>query len=214
MFLLEYIAYKRLSYDTGSRYVPFLYLVFLVVTYRSQVVAVYQRITYREYSVKCVGQYGIAHISSVPPRPNSWVCPGTHLSSFFFVYNMRWPRRSYTCTSYISHTFRSSFGRTARFKVYCQSTIGAAKPILIASMNKTDFSTVQTTPYSSSSIFLHPSNKNISPTKYEGKLAYKKISPSDIRTTDRKIARTATYPPLYYVACIHRSWLVCIFTYQ
>ena len=40
----------------------------------------------------------------------------------------RCPSRSYTCTSY--HTFRSSFGRTAKFK-YDGSAIGAEGPLLI-----------------------------------------------------------------------------------
>ena len=47
----------------------------------------------------------------VPPRPNYWACPVLTYRQLFFVYYMRWPSRSYTCTSY--HTFRSSFGRTA-----------------------------------------------------------------------------------------------------
>ena len=34
----------------------------------------------------------------------------------FLLYYMRWPSRSYTCTSY--HTFRSSFGRTAKLKIW------------------------------------------------------------------------------------------------
>ena len=37
--------------------------------YRSNVVTVYQRTTNHEYC-QCIGQYRIAHIRSVPPRPN------------------------------------------------------------------------------------------------------------------------------------------------
>ena len=41
---------------------------------------------------------------------------------------MRWPSRSYTCTS--CHTSRTSFGRTAKSK-YGRSAVGAERPILI-----------------------------------------------------------------------------------
>ena len=46
---------------------------------------------------------------------------------YVFVYCMRWPSRSYTCTS--CNTFRSWLGWTAKFK-YGGSAIGAERPIL------------------------------------------------------------------------------------
>ena len=46
-------------------------------------------------------------------------------ANFFCI--LHEPSRSYTCTSH--HTFRSSFGRTAKFK-FGWSAIGAERPIL------------------------------------------------------------------------------------
>ena len=83
------------------------------------------------YLLRMLPMYGAvshAHIDSIPPSPNYWVCPGTDLWPTFFVYYMRWSSRSYTCTSY--HTFRSSFGRTAKFK-YGRSVFAAERPNLI-----------------------------------------------------------------------------------
>ena len=77
-----------------------------------------------------MGQYHIARINGVSPRPNYWVCPGTHLSPTFIIYYMRLHSRSYTCTSY--HTFCSSFGRTANLECG-PSAIGAVRPILLPS---------------------------------------------------------------------------------
>ena len=63
-----------------------------------------------------MGWYRIAHVRSVPPRPKQRECRGTHLSLTFVVHYMRQPSRPYTCTSY--YTFRNSFGRTAKFKIW------------------------------------------------------------------------------------------------
>ena len=40
-----------------------------------------------------MGQYRIAHNNSIPPRPNYWVCPGTHLSPTVLctTWYMGWP---------------------------------------------------------------------------------------------------------------------------
>ena len=79
-----------------------------------------------------MGQYRIADTNtiSVPPRPNCWACPATHLSPTFFVRYMRWPSRSYTCTSY--NTFRTSFGRTAKSNTwYGRPVIWAERRTLI-----------------------------------------------------------------------------------
>ena len=50
------------------------------------------------------------------------------IANVFFVLYMRWPSRPCTCTSF--HTFRSSFGRTARFE-NGRYVVGADRPMLV-----------------------------------------------------------------------------------
>ena len=97
----------------GPRYVPSLpYVVFLGVICRSQVVTVYQRATYCEYC-QCMGSITMLILIVYYRVQTTEHAPVLTYRQLVFVYHMRRPRGSYTCTSY--DTFRCLFARPAKF---------------------------------------------------------------------------------------------------
>ena len=88
---------------------------------------VYERTTYCEYH-QYMGQYRIAHINSVPPRPNYWVCPGSHPSPTFLYTawnDLADPTPAPHITRFVVRLDELQNSKCGR------SAIGAQRPILI-----------------------------------------------------------------------------------